>query len=142
MAILRHPAVEYGYGAGQDGPGDCLALCGTGGRQGFARTYLQAHHGRARQSPAGPFDTKPFSLSRSAEPLAGGIDQAQPRLVERKQDRRTRAPWHTVVDQWRGGRLAQYRLTNRGSTRDNMTGLAQLAPAFSCPFSIEQIFPI
>src|SRR5712671_1493997 len=97
MAVLPHLAVEHGHGAGQELDRDRLALCRTGAGYGFARKYLRAHqtrmahldrdvvghHGTAApatgQPAAGALDPQPLSLSRSAEPCAGGTPESTSR---------------------------------------------------------------
>ena len=84
MAVLPHPVVEHGHGAGQEFDRDCVALCRTGARCSPAREDFWAHprrvaqldrhvaedHGAgapaAGQSAAGTFDPQSLSLSRSA----------------------------------------------------------------------------
>jgi phosphoenolpyruvate carboxylase len=52
-----------------------------------------------RQSAAGPLDPEPLRLPRSAEPLAGGTDQAPPRAVGGKQgDERVHRGIHLSIN--------------------------------------------
>src|SRR6266446_3738831 len=101
MAILPHVTVEHGYGAGQELDCDRLALCRTGAGYDFARKYLRTHparmaqldrdvaghHGTAApatgQPAAGALDPQPLSLSRSAEPCAGGTVERTSRAESR-----------------------------------------------------------
>src|SRR5258708_17715816 len=102
MAVLPHFAIEHGHGAGQELDRDRLALCRTSAGYGLARKYLRAHparmahidrdavghHGAGAlvtgQPAAGALDPQPLSLSRSAEPCAGGIAEGASRAESRR----------------------------------------------------------
>src|SRR5258705_13902381 len=114
MAVLSHAAVEHGHGAGKKLDRDRLALCRTGAGRGIARKHLWpyppgmarldrdafGHHGPgaavAGQPAARTFDPQPLSLSRSAQPRAGGTAEGVPR----PKFRRTGAARDSAHDQW------------------------------------------
>jgi hypothetical protein len=64
-----------------------------------------------RQPAAGALDPEPLCLPRSAESLAGGADPAAPGAVARSgAGGSAGASGDSFVDQWGGGRVAEYRL--------------------------------
>ena len=96
LAVLPHPALQHGHGAGQIEPRHRLALCALGRGRVIARENLRPHlarmarlgrraerdHGAVQasgeQSAARPLDPQPLSLSRSAQPRAGRAPEAAP----------------------------------------------------------------
>src|SRR6266478_9083613 len=107
VAVLPHAVVEHGHGAGQELDCDRLALCRTGAGHELARKYLRTHppgmasldrdaighHGAgplaAEQPAIGALDPQPLSLSRSAQPCAGGTLEG----ASRAESGRTGAAW-------------------------------------------------
>ena len=121
LAVLPHAAVEHGHGAGQELDRDRLALCRTGARCRVAREDFWAHPARmaqlhrpaaadhgagaaaAGQPAAGALDPQPLSLSRSAQPRAGGAVEGTPRA----KPRRAGAARHSDHDQRHFGGVAE-----------------------------------
>jgi hypothetical protein len=125
VAVLPHAVVEHGHGAGQKFDRDRLALCRTGAGRELARKNLRTHpagmahldretigyHGAgaaaAGQPPAGPFDSQPLSLSRSAQPRAGRTAET----ASRAKPRGTGAARHPDHHQRHFGGSAQQRVS-------------------------------
>ena len=123
LALLPHPALQHGHGAGEVEPRHRLALRAALRRRAVAREDFRPHlagmarlgrgaqrdHGAdacSRATAARPLDPQPLPLSRPAEPRAGRAFEAAPR----PRGEREGADRHPADHQRNLGGLAQQRV--------------------------------